>query len=134
MIADTSCSAYVNNSEKIENQLYITHKNVDGFIKIKPESDCNPFVLFNWLSWLLGISALGNFQTLAITFFRVIILSCLVCSILWRGVNYVQQPLTHQMISIRTRQREELNNLTCVYNYNANIGHGDYMTICVGLN
>ena len=47
LIADASCGAYVNNSEKIEIQLHITHKNVDRFRKIKPESDYNPLDLFD---------------------------------------------------------------------------------------
>lgn len=68
---------------------------------------------------------------MVIIFFRFIILICLVCYILCRGLHDAQQSVTHQKISIRNRQLEELNDLTHVYNDNASIGYGEYMTICV---
>ena len=61
----------------------------------------------------------------------VIILTSLVRCIPLRVLNTFRQPLTHQMISVRIRQLEELNDLTShVYDDDATVGNSDYITLC----
>lgn len=72
---------------------------------------CNLSELFNWLDLGCWESLLrGTFQSLAVILLRVIILTSLVHHILSRVLHDCQQPGTSQMVSIRIRHLDEINN------------------------
>lgn len=115
------CSSLNNSEKKKETQLHVTQKNVGWLRKIKPESDCNLFGLFNWLNTGPWESLFqGTFQSLAIILFIVVILTSLVRCILSRVLNAFLGSHSHT----RIRQLEELND------DRTNDGNSGDVTLC----
>ena len=98
IIANTSCLAYISNSERKFKPNYAN--NADWLVKVKTESDYNIFDLFSWLNlgkwapWFWGI-----FQTLDIILPLIILVMSLVYCIFSCIFSAFQQPLTNQIFS-----------------------------------